>query len=970
LRIAIANPTGSFGAWLCAAALSCLALPICQGQRFSFRDVADGLGDLNVNCIAQDATGYLWVGTENGLYRYDGLEFRLFGAAEGIHGRTIQNLYAGPDGTLWVGTTAGIYFERANGSFGEVRPPAPVNEFSQRIGTTFTAIREDQVVMADRSGAFLLRHIEPERWAAEPMHLEAGAVWSVQYGADGVLWYGCGKDLCRLANGKTNHVTAPLGMPEDTWLHLLKSRDGHIWLRGYLHVGELVPAANRFELHDLPGPSDAVPYNSLAEDAHGRILASQGPNFGSWAGGGWSMVAARNGLSRFDISNLFVDREGSIWIGVVGHGLRRWLGQGRWEAYTVADGLSDDIVWASLRDRSGRMWIGTESGLDFIPAGGNAPRPWKAQGIETARAVSLAESADGGIWMASAAGSLVRIDPGTLAGSQWKVPECYRVLAARDQVWLATGGGLYVADPAAENRAPRLVEDPAIANPRGRFTDLTLSPDGSLWAAADQGLYRLDSSGWRRIDAGLSGVNPFLIAADRQGNLWASGSFPGIARLRIVGTRVVDSAYITRPRLLSEQVVALSVDDRGWLWVGQDAGLTAFDGETWRGYTQDDGLVWNDIDADALAEDKDGSLWIGTSGGLSHLMDPKARAAGAPPAPVFSLAAFGAADISNGSRIAWNPSPLEVSMASLSFGGGRHIRFRYRLLGFESEWVETAERRIRYPRLEPGAYRFQAEAVDAATGAVSPQAEISFRLTPRWSQGEAVSLGICLLAAIAVVMVIRWQVQRLVVQKRELELAVLRRTEDLEREKTELLYARDQMRHFAEHDGLTGLWNHRIILERLRQEIDRSRRESTPISLILVDLDHFKLINDTYGHPAGDVVLKEVGEIFLSSLRSYDWVGRYGGEEFLLILPGSGFMDARNRAEQLRIAVQSARILHFDLEVPVTASFGLASGFPLSYESMIQAADTALYRAKDNGRNCVIAIEIGPPAGSAEGARG
>ncbi len=967
MRIAIANPKRSFGVWLCAAALLCLALPTCRGQRYSFRDVADGLGDLNVNCIAQDGTGYLWVGTENGLYRYDGQEFRLFGAAEGIHARTIQNLFAGPDGTLWVGTTAGIYFERSNGAFGEVRPPAPVNEFSQRIGTTFTAFRTDEVVMTDRSGAFLLRHIEPGQWAAEPMHLEGAAIWSVQYGSDGALWYGCDKDLCRLANGKTNHVRAPLGLPEDDWLHLLRSRDGHIWLRGYLHVGELVPAANRFELHDMPGTSDAVPYDSLAEDAHGRILASQGPNFGMWAGGGWSMVTARNGLSRFDISNLFVDREGSIWIGVVGHGLRRWLGQGRWEAYTVADGLSDDIVWASLRDQSGRLWIGTESGLDIVSPGGNAPRAWTAPGIQTARAVSLAESADGTIWMASAAGSLVRIEPRTLAGTQWKVPECYRVLAVRGQIWVATGGGLYAVDPAIGDRAPSLVEDPAFANPRGRFTDLSMGPDGSLWAASDEGLYRLDASGWRRIDAGLSGVNPFLIAADWQGYLWASGNFPGIARLRIVGNRVVDSAYITRPRLLSEQVVALSVDGRGWLWVGQDAGLTAFDGKTWRGFTQDDGLIWNDIDANALAEDKNGSLWIGTSGGLSHLMDPTAWTAGAPPAPVFSLAAFGATGISNGSRIGWESSPFEVSMASLSFGGGRHIRFRYRLLGFESEWVETAERHIRYPRLDPGAYRFQAEAVDAATGAMSPLAEISFRVTPRWWQSDAVSLGICLLAAIAVVLAVRWQMRRLVAQKRELELAVLSRTKDLEREKTELLYARDQMRHYAEHDGLTGLWNHRIILERLRQEIDRSRREATPISIILVDLDHFKHINDTFGHPAGDMVLKGIGEIFESSLRSYDWVGRYGGEEFLLILPGSAFMDARNRAEQLRCAVQSAGILHLGTAVPITASFGLASGFPMSYESMIQAADTALYRAKDNGRNCVIATEISPTGGGPKG---
>ena len=141
------------------------------------------------------------------------------------------------------------------------------------------------------------------------------------------------------------------------------------------------------------------------------------------------MVTAINGLSRYDISELFVDREGSLWIGVVGHGLMRWVGQDQWEAYTAASGLSDDIIRASLRDRTGRLWIGTESGLDTLAPGANTPKAWQAPGIQTTRSGSLAETADGAVWMGSAAGSLVRIDPKTLAGTQWKVPVVFRVLS-------------------------------------------------------------------------------------------------------------------------------------------------------------------------------------------------------------------------------------------------------------------------------------------------------------------------------------------------------------------------------------------------------------------------------------------------------------------------------------------------------------------------------------------------------------
>ena len=185
----------------------------------------------------------------------------------------------------------------------------------------------------------------------------------------------------------------------------------------------------------------------------------------------------------------------------------------------------------------------------------------------------------------------------------------------------------------------------------------------------------------------------------------------------------------------------------------------------------------------------------------------------------------------------------------------------------------------------------------------------------------------------------------------------------LEQETVELILEGERIRHYAEHDGLTGLWNHRIIVERLRQELDRSRQDGMPLSVILVDIDHFKKINDTFGHPVGDLVLKELSGIFMSCLRAHDWGGRYGGEEFLFILPGCRMEDALARAEELRQAVQSAHIVDGDTGLKVTASFGVASDFNSNCESeaVIRVVDTALYRAKNNGRNCVVAAQINMP---------
>jgi diguanylate cyclase (GGDEF)-like protein len=673
------------------------------------------------------------------------------------------------------------------------------------------------------------------------------------------------------------------------------------------------------------------------------------------------MLDARNGLDGFDLSSLFLDRAGSLWIASIGHGLKHWVGEDQWESYTTANGLANDAVWSSLRDRHGRLWVGTESGLNWLGEDGpmhSSIRKWKAPGIETARTTALALGSDGSVWFGSAGESadaaLVRIDPKSLAAARWKLNQIHRILEDRNhRLWVATEAGLYRMDLSGPRPAPLLVTDAAISDPHQRFRDLCLDPENHLWAVAEQGLLRLDAGGWRRIDPGLSGVHPSFIAADRRGNLWAAGAFEGVLRLRVVGDRVQEAQHFVRPLLLSEQVVSLLVDHRGWLWIGQDAGLTLFDGKSWRSFTQDDGLVWNDLDSFGLSEDTDGSLWIGTSGGLSHLLKPEALSSAPPPAPVFSQVTFGTASVADRGRVPWSPAPLTISMSSPGFLNAHTVQIRYRLLGEDSDWSDSQERTVRYPRLSPGAYRFEASVVDTESRLNSPVSAVEFRILPRWWQNRPLWIGLALLMLLGVFALVSWWMRRAKTLPAIPGKDARSRLEALEGEKAEMLRSRKQLLYFAEHDDLTGLWNHRVILERLRIEVERSRRDRTPLSVVMVDLDHFKQVNDQHGHPAGDHVLREVA-------CSYDWLGRYGGEEFLIVLPSSSFSAVRERTEELRVSLQQARIAFNGKQIRVTASFGVASGFPASYEAMIQAADAALYRAKDNGRNCSIVVEIEP----------
>jgi two-component system, cell cycle response regulator len=172
----------------------------------------------------------------------------------------------------------------------------------------------------------------------------------------------------------------------------------------------------------------------------------------------------------------------------------------------------------------------------------------------------------------------------------------------------------------------------------------------------------------------------------------------------------------------------------------------------------------------------------------------------------------------------------------------------------------------------------------------------------------------------------------------------------------QLLSAREALREQATKDSLTRLWNRSSIIEIMERELSRGLRENTPIGVVLLDLDHFKVINDTYGHVAGDAALREAGRRMLNSTRQYDSLGRYGGEEFLLIFPGCNAQATIDRAERLRANLCTEPLLLTDTAVTLTASFGATSiipGIGINSEGLIRTADEALYRAKRLGRNRV-----------------
>jgi diguanylate cyclase (GGDEF)-like protein len=181
-----------------------------------------------------------------------------------------------------------------------------------------------------------------------------------------------------------------------------------------------------------------------------------------------------------------------------------------------------------------------------------------------------------------------------------------------------------------------------------------------------------------------------------------------------------------------------------------------------------------------------------------------------------------------------------------------------------------------------------------------------------------------------------------------------------------LMMAKDALRREAARDGLTGLWNRNAILEIFERELQRSERDHQPVGLIIADIDHFKQINDSHGHVAGDAALRIIASGIAAVVRPYDSVGRYGGEEFLVVAPGCGIAEAWELAERIRAHVAGCHIVIGGSKVRLTLSLGITIGEAVAdSEKLLQTADSALYQAKNDGRNRV-APKIGRVAGAAQ----
>ncbi len=938
-----------------ACALLILAARLVSGQEYSFRyfGLADGLSNLAVRQIHQDRAGFLWVATENGIFRYDGDRFEQFGSAQGIPSSSGAAFGDAPDGSLLAGGDFGVYRLAGNHfeKLGAIAGAVSWAEGIQSDGKGRTYIGTDSGLIALSRTSKPGRLFDVERLPQAPGTSGPG-VSGVFVDGDGV-WYGCGSELCRRDPSGTAVFGEGAGLPRQTVLVIRKDSSGDLWVRAR-NVGTLVlpRGENHFRRPDspvAPGSFVGVP----ATDSGGRMLLPAPESLVIHGEAGWQRIGTSAGLRGTPYAAI-EDRQGSLWIGLAGRGLARWRGYREWESYTAQSGLPTDLVYEILPAPDGSVWIGTEGGL-FRGVPGKAGMKWgRIPGIGAFPVHSVRLAPDGDIWIGTETHGAARIHGGSVdwfdgaRGLSGKAPYTLR-FDREGRLWAATDSGLFVAKPPYREFS-RIVELPG-----SRFWAVTQAVGGMVWAGGADGLFVSASGRWTRLEPrSLSNREVISLAADPDGSVWVGYRFgKGIDRVKFSPGGATVTRGVQRPGT-DGIVYFLEFDKSARLWAGTERGVDVWNGSVWTHYDSNNGLVWDDCNLNAFAAETDGTVWIGTSGGLSRFTPVRRAVSDTPPTVLFTRLVMGDTDVSPAAAagFASHSASLRVRYSALNVARENGVVFRYRLSPASTAWTETSQRDLEFAQLSPGSYELEVQARDPDGVWTGNRAAFSFEVLSPWYRAWWFFV-LCAMAPLSLAAAVL-RLRMLNARKRERELARI-----VEEKTTDLRRVNEDLLRLSSLDPLTGLSNRRVFDDALSRECAGLQRTGDALSLILVDIDHFKALNDTQGHQRGDQYLMLVGaELRRLVRREPDIAARYGGEEFALVLPETNAAAAAAFAESVRQAIVELDLPHRASPVApvVTASLGVATAtahFRRTPEELIAAADQALYSAKRKGRNRV-----------------
>jgi signal transduction histidine kinase/ligand-binding sensor domain-containing protein/CheY-like chemotaxis protein len=807
-------------------------------QRYSFDYFGQerGLANLTPECMVRDHTGYLWVGTQNGLFRYDGIAFRRFGRADGIQGETIASLHVTRSGELWAGTNQGLF--RFDGrQFQRISLPAQIHSIeanaivSDRNGVVYAGTDAGLAAGNTATGFRLIAPIGRQTVTS-----------GLTFDTNERLWFWSGGRICTLDAGALRPASRLLDPSPNGFSAMLADASGRLWARSPRHLFLREAGSSDFAVYGraLPPCSDMC---GLAMDRGHRLLVPTDLGLAREDNGQWTIADKAHGLMANEVTCVLQDSEGSVWLGLGGAGLARWRGYGLWRAWREGDdGLANDDVWSIERDVGGALWVGTDIGVQRWTG-----TKWEAapvgNGRHATRIDSILPLSDGSLLFGSSSGLLVRYDPRTQSkqtyGSKDGLSDDHIAQMALDgngTLIVSTRHGLVSGQFAGSRYRFEPLHAPDLPTPVAFSYRLFVDRSKNLWICGSSGLWRRDATNRWTHWGSRDGIEPAPISVITQtpdGAIWIGyRGDVGLARLTFPGGHLAVRRITKADGIASNLAMFLGTDSEGNLWYGSDNGVDErFEG-AWRHSNRGLGLVWDDCNEKAFFADADGSVWIGTSLGLAHRSRMRYNNQAPPPVVLTSVNLGGTAgDPSDPGVIKSGNHTIEVGFSALTFTGGP-ITFRYRLLGVEREWNQTTQDSARYAGIQPGQHTFQVSA-RRGSGKWSTPISFSFRVEPAWWQSwsfrAAAVLGLVLLG----ILFWRRRINSMIAVQRKLEAAVNERTAELLKERQELAVEKERVE--AQNREIERLLAETRLSMRYRSQFlaNMSHEIRTPLSGVL-----------------------------------------------------------------------------------------------------------------------------------------
>ena len=783
---------GYLQAGCCVVALYA-SLTSAPAQRYNFRVLAEsqGLTDLGINTILQDRTGFVWVGTNNGLFRFDGHRFRRFGVSAGLPEDAVSSLLETRDGSLWVATEAGLS-RRAEDRF------VPVDSAGASPERGAETIAEDPVhhgiYLATSRGLLRIQVSGLREWIPGTI---GKTVWSVFTNRSGATWYAQTSGICMISSGAKRCYDAGAGVPPDSWGGLVVDREGEVWARSAQRLISLAPGETTFQRRDRGVPY-AVGIGALSLDTNGNLLVPTGSGLalgvaGHRGGQAWTIIGADAGLVVPTVPWAMADREGLIWIAMRGGGIACWRGAGEWQNWTTREGLKSDEVWAIVRDRHGNLLTGTTYGVNMFERGHFRNVIEIRRQLARDRVSSILPEHDDSLWIGTSPRGLFHYDRATGALRHFDEKDgipaetVYSLAATPDgSIWAGCLKGIYRG---IRSRGGWVFHKENIdpGHEAEYVHQILLDRNGSLWAAGSEGLTVWKSGVWTKITAAGSPVGRLggSLAEAPDGAIWFAGKrVSDLNRITPDGRRW-RVERVPEPRESDPQVTYfLGFDREGNLWRGTGLGVYVLVRGRWIHYTRDDGLVWDDTDANAFFAEADNSVWIGTSRGLSHHLHLPSVLPVSAPAEIVQ--------VTTGARVLDRPAklqqrqgegPVSIEFAALTFRRPKAIRFRYRLKGIDATWIQTSEWEARYASIPPGNYVFEVQSGAWDGGWFGRPAQINLVVVGPWWRSRWLAICIGAFGLAAVLLLWRFREREHRRRQRELAVAVKQRTDELHIEK-------------------------------------------------------------------------------------------------------------------------------------------------------------------------------------------